>query len=123
VTAFPNEPGRIIDMAGVVGGDVGNGTFTGEVLFYNPGPTVTSVSHFVAFYHFNGRKHSFTALVDVVQTGSGSGTKAKITGVVTDGWLKGHAVKGKYTEGTCPHVGLFPACFEGTLEIDGDSND
>src|SRR5258708_4575245 len=83
VTGFPNIPGEIIDMAGVVGGVVGDGAFTGEVLLYNPGPTV---SHFVAFYHFIGPRHSFTALVNVLQTGSGPGTKAVITGVVTDGW-------------------------------------
>jgi len=121
VTAFPNLPGEILDMAGVVGGDVGNGTFSGEVLFYNPGPTVTSVTHIVAFYHFNGPKHSFSALVNVVQTGSGPGTKAVITGVVTDGWLKGHAVAGKYTEGTCGTPSM--PCYTGTLEIDGDCND
>lgn len=121
VTAFPNQPGRIIDMAGVVGGDVGNGTFTGEVLLYNPGATVTSLTHIVAFYHFNGPKHSFTALVDVVQTGSGPGTKATITGVVTDGWLKGQALKGGYTEGTCGTPAM--PCYTGVLKIDGDGND
>jgi hypothetical protein len=118
VTGFPNQPGRIIDMEGVVGGVVGHGTFTGEVLLYNPDPTV---SHFVAFYHFTGPKHSFTALVDVLQTGSGPGTKAAILGVVTDGWLKGQAVKGEYTEGTCGTPSM--PCFTGTLEIDGDCND
>jgi len=121
VTDFPNLPGRIIDMAGVVGGDVGNGTFTGEVLLYNPGATVTSVSHFVAFYHFTGPEHSFTALVNVVQTGSGPGTKALITGVVTEGWLKGHAVKGEYTEGTCGTPSM--PCYTGALKIDRDSKD
>lgn len=121
VTAFPNLPGQIADMAGVVGGVVGEGTFTGEVLFYNPGPTATSLSHFVAFYHFTGPKHSFTALVNVVQTGSGPGTKAVITGVVTDGWLKGHAVKGEYTEGTCGTPSML--CYTGFLKIDRDSND
>jgi len=101
VTAFPNQPGEIANFGGVVGGDVGNGTFTGEVLLFDPGATATDVSHFVAFYRFTGLKHSFTALVNVVQTGSGVGTKAVITGVVTEGWLEGHAVKGEYTEGTC----------------------
>ena len=121
VTAFPNQPGRIIDMAGVVGGAVGDGTFTGEVLLYSPGATATDVSHFVAFYHFTGPKHSFTALVNVVQTGSGVGTKAVITGVVTEGWLEGHAVKGEYTEGTCG-TPLMP-CYTGFLKIDRDSKD
>lgn len=118
VTAFPNLPGQIADMTGVVGGVVGDGIFTGEVLYYNPGPTVTSLSHFVAFYHFTGPKHSFTALVNVVQTGTGPGTKAVLTGVVTDGWLKGHAVRGEYTEGTCGTPSLL--CYTGFLKIDRD---
>lgn len=121
VTAFPNLPGQIADMAGVVGGVVGEGTFTGEVLLYNPGPTATSVSHFVAFYHFTGPKHSFTALVNVVQTGTGPGTKAEITGVVTDGWLKGHSVKGEYTEETCGTPSM--PCYTGFLKIDRDSKE
>lgn len=121
VTAFPNLPGQIADMEGVVGGDVGDGLFTGQVLLYNPGPTATSLSHFVAFYSFTGPKHSFTALVNVVQTGSGPGTKAVITGVVTEGWLKGHAVKGEYTEGTCGTPSM--PCYTGILRIDRDSKD
>ena len=45
VTAFPNQPGEIANFGGVVGGDVGNGTFTGEVLLFNPGATArTSVT-------------------------------------------------------------------------------
>jgi len=116
VTDFPNLPGEIANMAGVVGGDVGPGVYTGEVLLYKPGPTPTSISHFVAFYRFTGQNHSFTALVNVLQTGSGPGTKAVITGVVTDGWLEGHAVKGEYTEGTCGTPSI--PCFTGTLEID-----
>ncbi len=115
ITAFPNLPGRIYDMAGVVGGDVGNGTFTGEVLLRVPGPVTTEL---VAFYHFTGPEHSFTALVHVEATGSTPGSTAVIVGVITDGWQKGHAVAGKYTVITCDHVGRSPPCFEGTLEIE-----
>ena len=114
ITAFPNLPGRIYDMAGVVGGDVGDGTFTGEVLLRVPGPVTTEL---VASYHFTGPEHSFTALVHVEATGSTPGSTAVIVGVITDGWLKGHAVAGKYTVITCDHVGLSPTCFEGTLDI------
>lgn len=101
VTAFPT-------MAGVVGGDVGPGTYAGEVLKYTPGSTTV----IEALYHFNGSRHSFTALVHVEQTG----LKAKITGVVTDGWRKGHPVKGRYTEISCTQApdGI---CFRGKLNI------
>ncbi len=101
VTAFPA-------MAGVVGGDVGSGTYAGEILKYTPGTTTV----IEALYHFNGSKHSFTALVHVEQTG----LKAKITGVVTDGWHKGHKVKGRYTQITCTEASD-GNCFRGRLDI------
>lgn len=102
VTGFPNQPGRILDMAGVVGGVVGNGTFAGEVLQYNPDPALT---HIVAFYHFTGPEHSFTALVDVLQSGAVTGSKATIIGVITDGWMKGHPVEGEFTQIEIDHDG------------------
>jgi hypothetical protein len=116
----PNMPGLIYNMAGIVGGAVGDGIFTGEVLFRS---VIGGVTKIVAFYHFTGLKHSFTALVQVEATGSKAGSTAVITGIVTEGWLKGHAVKGEYTVITCDHVGPSPNCFEGTLKIDRDSND
>ena len=115
-TAFPNKPGLIANMAGVVGGDVGDGVFTGEVLKMET-DVDTGVTEIVAFYHFNGLKHSFSALVHVQQTD----LKAVIIGVVTDGWLKGHAVEGEFTQFDCNN-GITGACYEGTLEIEGDSN-
>jgi hypothetical protein len=117
ITAFPNQPGLIANMAGVVGGDVGDGVFTGEVLKMDY-VTVPGVTEIVAFYRFTGTKHSFTALNHIVQTG----TKAVITGVVTDGWLKGHAVEGEYTQITLVHDGITSDAYQGTLEIERDSN-
>ena len=95
-------------MAGVVGGDVGNGTYAGEILKYTPGATTV----IEALYHFDGSRHTFTALVHVEQTG----LKAVITGVVTDGWLKGHQVKGRYTQISCSQA-PDGTCFRGTLDI------
>jgi hypothetical protein len=108
VTAWPL-------MAWVAGGDVDDGSFAGEVLKYTYGP-VTTIE---ALYHVTGPKHSFTALVHVEQTG----LKAVITGVVTDGWLKGHAVQGEYTQGPCGHDGITTDCYTGTLAIARDSKD
>lgn len=96
-------------MAGVVGGDVGTGSYAGEILKYTP-DTTTVIE---ALYHFTGSRHSFTALVHVEQTG----LKAVIVGVVTDGWLKGHKVEGQYTQITCPQSS--GGCFRGTLDIMG----
>jgi hypothetical protein len=102
-------------MAGVVGGDVGTGTYAGEILKHTPGTTTV----IEAIYNFTGSKHSFTTLVHVEQTG----LKAAITGVVTDGWLKGHPVKGRYTQITCAHDATTSDCFQGTLDILRNSGD
>jgi len=120
VTAVPFVPGLIATMEGVVGGEVGDGTFTGELLLNEA--TATG-SHKVAVYHFTGPRHSFTALVDVVQTGNEPGATATITGVVTDGWLQGHALEGEYTQIVCGHDGVNSACWAGVLEIQRDSRD
>jgi hypothetical protein len=101
ITTFPA-------MAGVVGGDVGAGTYAGEILKYSPGTTTV----IEALYHFNGSRHSFTALVHVEQTG----LKALITGVVTAGWLKGRPVEGRYTQITCTQSPS-GTCFQGSLDI------
>jgi hypothetical protein len=105
-------------MAGVVGGDVGAGSFAGEVLKATFG-TATTPTVLEALYHFNGSKHSFTALVHVVQSGSTNGSKAVIIGVVTDGWLEGNLVQGKYTQIACPQV----TCYQGRLDILRGSGD
>jgi hypothetical protein len=102
-------------MAGTVGGDVGSGPFAGEVLKYTPGTTTV----IEALYHFSGSRHSFTALVHVEQTG----LKAVIIGVVTDGWLKGRPVEGKYDVVSCTHDATTTDCFQGTLDIARGSGD
>lgn len=105
ITAYPN-------MAGVVGGDVGRGAYAGEILSFQPG-VPGSPTFIEAFYHFNGRIHSFTAHVYITQLD----LKAVIIGVVTDGWLKGNLVEGEYTQIQCPHDNITTDCFQGTLDI------
>jgi len=95
-------------MAGVVGGAVGDGSYAGEILKYTEGPTTV----IEALYHFNGSKHSFAALVHVEQTG----LNAVISGVVTEGWLKGNQLKGAYTQITSKKSPNGTA-FQGTLDI------
>jgi hypothetical protein len=97
-------------MAGVVGGADGEGSYAGEILKYTPGDSTV----IEALYHFNGSKHSFTALVHVVQTG----LAAVISGVVTEGWKKGNQVKGEYTQITSKQSPNGTA-FQGTLDIMG----
>lgn len=100
------------EMAGVVGGDVGEGTYSGTVLAENSGP-VTTVE---AIYRFHGSERQFAALVHVEQ----AGLQAVLTGVVTEGWGKGLPVAGQYTEIQCEHDGVTTDCWRGTLDIAGD---
>jgi hypothetical protein len=95
-------------MAGDVGGAAGSGVYAGEILKYTEGPTTV----IEALYHFNGSKHVFSALVHVEQTGM----KAVISGVVTEGWLKGNEVKGEYTQ-IASKQSPNGTAFQGTLDI------
>jgi len=113
VTGDPGLPGLLETLEGVVGGEVGPGTFAGEVLKET---VVGDLDEIVAFYHFTGSKHSFSAIVhlnfDLI-----SG-QAVIIGVVTDGWLKGHALQGKMMQ-IDSFQGHSPA-FAATIEIKQD---
>jgi len=117
IAPFPPSTGIFANMGGVVGGDVGAGSFIGEALTFDLDGS-TGVITIEAVYHFHGSKHSFTANVHVVQTG----LIGVVTGVITDGWRKGHVVEGQYTQVDCDKAPTF-TCYQGTLEIEDDSND
>jgi len=106
-------------MEGIVGGDVGNGVYAGEVLSDD---LTQQPAYWIANaqYEFHGEENSFIADVHVVQNNS-TGT-AVITGVVTQGWLKGAHLTGEYTVmPSCPIAtpgNVFGTlCFQGTLHI------
>ena len=110
IISFPN-------MAGVVGGDVGTGTYAGEVLNISAVGDITSIE---ALYHFNGSIHSFTAHVFITWN-TALGT-AVITGLVAEGWLKDATVTGEFdTFGVCPIPTPGNAegtqCYQGVLHI------
>jgi hypothetical protein len=108
ITSWPN-------MAGIVGGAVGDGEFVGEVIDYAPGPTTL----ITAIYHFGGSRHDFTARMHVEQTG----LHAVLVGVVIDGWGKGKLVTGAYDQITCDHGGLTTDCFAGYLDVGKNAGD
>jgi hypothetical protein len=103
-------------MGGAVGGDAGFGAFAGEGLQDNI-DEATGIENAVVDYHINGAKHSFTARLNVTQYGQDIGDRAAITGVVTDGWLKGENVVGTYTVKSCPTKPPLLQCFKGRLYI------
>jgi hypothetical protein len=98
-------------MAGIVGGSVGDGAFTGSVVYYAPGDTTL----ITAIYHFGGSRHEFTARMHVEQTG----LHAVLVGVITDGWGKGKTVTGAYDQITCSLSGGPTDCFQGYLDTHG----
>ena len=102
-------------MAGVVGGAVGDGEFSGTVIDYAPGPTTL----ITAIYHFGGSRHDFTARMHVEQTG----LHAVLVGVVIDGWGQGKLVTGAYDQTTCEHGGLTTDCFAGYLDVGKNAGD
>jgi hypothetical protein len=117
VTTSPPAAGVLLNMVGVVGGDVGAGAYTGEVISANTVGNTTSIH---ALYHFNGSKHAFTANLNVTQDES-LGT-ATITGRVTEGWLKGANVTGEYTVlADCwmdtPDNAQGTVCYQGALHV------
>jgi hypothetical protein len=121
VTALPNQPGLIANMEGIVsGGDAGPGTFVGEVLKWDTSGPVIDI---VAVYHFTGSKQAFTAVVHA--TRPKTSPDGVIVGVVTDGWLKGHALEGEWTAiAPCyPSGAGVGNCLEVTLSIARDSKD
>ena len=95
VNVVLNQPGLIATMTGVGEGDAGDVLFEGEVL--QQGTVPPSGRNVVAFYHFTGTKHSFSALIRGLTPVAGIGLKGYIVGVVTSGWLKGHALEGEWT--------------------------
>jgi len=113
---YPSLAGVL--MEGIVGGDVGNGVYAGEVI--SDDLTVPDFWLAKAQYEFYGKKHSFIADVHVTQNNT-TGT-AVITGVITQGWLKGAQLTGEYTvEGVChidtPGNAFGTLCFQGTLHV------
>ena len=117
VTTSSPAAGVVANMVGIVGGDVGPGTYTGEVISMNTVGNITSIE---ALYHFNGRKHAFTANLNITQDES-AGT-ATIAGDVTEGWLKGASVTGEYNVlAVCPidtpENAYGTVCFQGALHV------
>jgi len=123
VTRLPDDPSTLagISMAGVVGGDVGRGTYSGMVI----SDDTTSRPDFwlaQALYGFKGSKHSFVAHNLITEDHTTSPITATIRGFVISGWMNGASVTGEYTLlDPCPIAtpgNMFgTACFQGTLHL------
>ena len=123
VTSPPDNPPTLagISMAGVVGGDVGQGTYSGMVISDDraskPGFWLAQ-----ALYGFRGSKHSFVAHNLITEDDTTSPVTATIRGYVISGWMMGARVIGEYTlQDPCPIPtpgNVFgTACFQGTLHL------
>jgi hypothetical protein len=124
VIALPTDPSTTLagaSMAGVVGGDVGSGTYAGIVLEDDrvsmPGFWLAD-----AQYGFFGSAHSFVALNSITEDDTASPVTATISGTVIWGWMKGARVTGGYTLlNPCPIPtpgnAFGTVCFQGTLHL------
>jgi len=128
ITSLPASPPSVagVSMAGVVGGAVGDGRYAGEVLSDDLSVPGFWLGH--ARYEFHGEEHTFIADVHVTENDTTDPATAVITGVVTQGWLKGAQLTGEYTVmPVCPIAtpsNVFDnLCFQGTLQIHRGSDD
>ena len=96
------------EMAGVVGGEVGDGAYAGKVLDMISGPT-TVIS---AIYNFQGSERPFSALVHVEDRSPCRDHRRR------DRRLgQGQPDQGQYAEIQCEHDGITTDCWRGTLAI------
>ncbi len=114
---YPSLKG--VEMVGVAGGAIGDGTFFGVVISDSSNPPYWYAN---ARYEFYGEDESFVADVNVVQ--NNSTLSGVITGTITSGWLKGHHLTGEYiVEPSCTNPTVTPGnvfgtrCFQVTLHI------
>jgi hypothetical protein len=123
VTSLPYDPSTLagVNMAGVVGGDVGPGIFDGTVVrddaTSRPGFWLAQ-----ALYGFQGSAHSFVAYNHITENDTTTPHTATIRGSVLGGWMKGAHVRGRYTQrDVCPIPtpgNVFgTVCFQGWLHL------
>jgi hypothetical protein len=123
VTGPPEDPSTFagVSMAGVVGGAVGRGTYSGMVMGDD---TVSRPGFWLAqaLYGFKGTRHAFVAHNLITEDDRATPHTATIRGYVVSGWMSGAIVTGEYTTlDPCPiptpgNV-LGTTCFKGTLHI------
>jgi hypothetical protein len=124
-TSLPADPSTSagVRMTGIVGGDVGPGRYTGEILSDDttsqPGFWLGHVR-----YELHGSRHTVIADLHITEDDrSPALITATIDGVVTEGWLEGAHVTGQYRQwDTCPiptpgNV-YGTVCFQGTLHFE-----
>jgi hypothetical protein len=85
--------------AGITGGAIGTGSFTGEMLTVDPTVAKGRVTEIEALYNFKGSAHAFNAHMQVrMYNAKGNGT---MTGIVTDGWMEGAIIAGEFVQAKC----------------------
>jgi hypothetical protein len=125
VVTLPASPSTKagVQMAGVVGGDLGRGLYRGRVA---SDYTVPQPGYWCAHVRYDlfGRDHWLIADLHVVENERQTPVSAAIRGIVTAGWLTGAQVTGEYARwNMCPipTPGNAPGgtCFVGTHHLHG----
>lgn len=124
VTNVPSDPSTLAgaSMIGLVGGDVGSGTYAGIVL---KDDTTSKPGFWLAkaLYGFFGSGHAFVARNTITEDDEATPITATIKGVVMWGWMKGARVTGEYTMlDPCPiptsNNAFGSVCFQGSLHLE-----
>jgi hypothetical protein len=125
VVTLPTDPSTVagVQMAGIVGGDVGQGLYRGQVFSDD---TATRPGFWLAHARYDvfGRDHWLIADLHITEDDRGGLVSATISGFVTAGWMSGAQVTGHYTQrDPCPtstpgNVGG-ATCLVGTLHLHG----
>jgi hypothetical protein len=102
------------NMAGTVGGDVGNGSLTAEILGAEPhaGGKIVKLT---GLHHIKGSVHSADVLLTAWMFDNNFGI---ITGGVTGGWRQGASVYGTFKVIQCSQA-ADGICFQGNYYIVG----
>jgi hypothetical protein len=102
-------------MKGVVGGDVGAGTYSGQIRSVDATIARGQITRIEADYTFQGSNHTFTARLHVWIYG---GKFAVLNGAVTEGWSKGSTVTGMFDVVPCTEAPN-GVCFRGYVIVSG----
>jgi len=113
-TKWNTQPDPTI-MKGVVGGDVGAGTYSGQIRSVDATIARGQITRIEADYTFQGSNHTFTARLHVWIYG---GKFAVLNGAVTEGWSKGSTVTGMFDVVPCTEAPN-GVCFRGYVIVSG----
>lgn len=87
------------ELQGIIGGDIGAGSMTGQIVTADPTVAKGAVTAMEAVYHVKGSNNSFDAHIDVRMFNKS--LTGYFDGFVTDGWMVGSRIEGEFKGVKC----------------------